>query len=188
MISALLLRFGIPEWAAKFFGIIAIVASLAIAAHLYHSHVFNQGVAQESKRRDKIDADNAATAQKALMELNAKILVAQAQLDAARIDLEKLQQENESEKVASSIRESALRSGAERMRADFVNRSIAQAGSNTNGSASNVDNGATVTEDLSGDAAAGLESIRQNENNAIDRLNGCISSYDAMRQAYESIK
>jgi hypothetical protein len=116
MIAALLLRYGIPSWAAKLAGIAALVLGLW-AALAWHDHrVFEQGVAQEKARRDVLDAANNAQAEAERLRLDRLVAQAQAQLDAARTRVDQLQAEVDHEKTISTDRQQRLLAGTERER------------------------------------------------------------------------
>lgn len=172
-----------PALLANWRLLIAAVALIGVVFGGFECH--HLGVKQEGARRDAIAAKKAIATAKELAALNEKIRVAQADLATARIALEKLEEVNRNEQIASTKRESALRAGTERLRADFVKRGAGQAGSPAGGPASDLDHNASIAEDLAPEVAGNLESLRRNENNAIDRLGACIKAYDAVKSASE---
>lgn len=166
-------------------GLLLFSAVTAGLAGLHH-HVFGQGVAQEKARRDKIDAANTIAAQTELAGLNAKLRSAQSDLTKAIESLSVNQMELSNEKSISAARQSALLSGAARERVLVRARServVGETGSVGSAAVAAVGQGASDEEDLDPGVAAGLERLRANENSAVDRLNACVSAYDAVRAA-----
>ncbi len=187
MITALLLRFGISTWLAKLIGIVLLVVSLGGAAVAYHHHVFQQGVTQESARRDKIEEDNSARADRERDALNEKIDAAQAVLDAARADVKKLTKDLSDEKAISSDRQQHLLAGTERMRILARARPPGPDQQTAGGPAVSGDQGAEVVVDIAGTAAAAIDQLRTEHNEAVKRLDACIVQYDAVKAAADAM-
>jgi len=178
---------GVPSIVWKIGGAVILCGVVVAGANHYKNSLIERGVAQESARRDLIDEKNRNTAQAALIALNKQILIAKNQLAEAQEQLSKLQTEAQSAQTESLIRESALRSGAERMRITVIqHNATAAAGPDGDSSITAVDTGTRVVEDLPPEIAGDLESLRRNENTAIDRLNACIVAYDAVKAAIEA--
>lgn len=177
----------ISAWLASRFGPwiagAALLVVLAGGAFWYRHSLIDEGVALESVRRDAIDVANAARAQTALMALNVRVLAAQSQLTAARLDLQKLQQENDREKFISSQRQSDLLAGRERMRVLTRPGNPAQTGSTGGAAVVDVDQGAGVVADLDPAVAAGIDAIRERHNEAVRRLAACVAEYDVLQAA-----
>ena len=169
---------------------IKIAAALALVGALvgYHHHVFEQGVAQESARRDKIDAGNTIAAQAELATLNARVRTAQAELAVARDQNSKLLTENDHEKATSAGLQLDLAAGTQRMSILTRQRAADRAGPATGSTAGPADQGAGVIEDIAPAVAAGLERLRSEHNEAIDRLEACIFSYDTVKAAADAIQ
>lgn len=166
--------------------------ALLVALAGWHAHTVHlahkAGVQQESTRRDTIDARNTIAAGRALLVLNERVHAAQAALAIAQLDLQKLQQENDREKLVSSQRQADLLAGRERL--SVLTRAAgasnpAQSGSPTGAAAATVDPRAGVTIDLDPAVAAGLEGIRARHNDAVNRLDACVKAYDAVKKAAE---
>ena len=183
MIAAMLLRFGIPEWAAKIAAYALLAAVIVFAALSYRSHLIGTVVAQEKSRRDAIDAANTARANAELATLNGKLRVAQALLDQAIIDLNTKKQELQHEQDQSLDYQRRLAAGTDRMSVLVRERRIAQAGSLAGSAIAGVDQDTYVVQDLAEQSAVAIERLRANENAAIDRLNACIVAYDAVEAA-----
>jgi hypothetical protein len=166
--------------------------ALLVALVAWHAHTVQlarqAGTEQESTRRDAIDVQNTLAANRALLAANARLRVAQADLAAAQLDLQKLQQENDREKSISSDRQRRLLAGAERMSVLTRARpsNPAQTGSAAGAAASTVDPGTGVVYDLDPAVAAGLEGIRARHNDAVNRLNACVTDYDQVKAAADA--
>jgi hypothetical protein len=191
MIAALLLRYGIPSWAAKLAGIAALVLGLW-AALAWHDHrVFAQGVAQEKSRRDVLDAASSAQAEAERLRLDRLVAQAQAQLDAARARVDQLQAEVDHEKTISTDRQQRLLAGTERER--VLIRAIpgpSQAGAGgqaASATAGAVDSGSGASSaTLDPRVASDLEWVRATRNTALDGLQACIIRYDALKTAVDA--
>lgn len=180
MIASLLLRFGIPAWAAKIAAYALIVTIIVASALAYRSSLIQDGVQIEKDRRDKIDAANTLKAQTELAFLNGELRAKQAALDKAILDLNQKKTELQNEQVESANYQRRLATGTERMSVLVRERRIAQAGSAPSATIGGLDSDTYVIEDLSERSAIAIERLRANENAAIDRLNACITAYDAV--------
>jgi hypothetical protein len=187
MIAALLLRYGIPEWAAKLAALIALAAALIGGAAWYHHHVFEQGVAQESLRRDKIEGENSARADKERDALNVKIATAQKELDAARVTLAALKEDYVNAQAISSDRQRRLRDATDRMSILARPRPSDPNGPPQGGPAGPVDTGASVEVDIDPGVSSWLEGLRAEHNAAVERLQACIVKYDAVKTAADAM-
>lgn len=186
MIAGLLLRFGIPAWAAKLAAYALLVAVVVTSALVYRHSLIQQGVAQESTRRDAIERRNSEAAKAELAVLTAKHLAAQAQLAAAREALDKLKEDLDHEKTDSVVQQRCLAIGACRLSVLTRQRPAgrpAEAGSTP---AAGVDSGTSVVSDLDPTVAANLEWLRSQNNEAIQRLEACVGEYDAVKAAAEA--
>lgn len=183
MIASLLLRFGIPAWAAKIAAYALLVTIVVTAALAYRSSLIQDGVQIEKERRDKIDAANTLKANTELAFLNGELRAKQAALDKALLDLNQKKTELQNEQAESADYQRRLAAGTERMSVLVRERRIAQAGSSPSATIGGLDSDTYVIQDLSERAAIGIERLRANENAAIDRLNACITAYDAVEAA-----
>ena len=169
-------------------------AALALLAALagWHVHAVSaaraDGVKVESARRDGIDAINSARAKDALAVENGKVLAATRQLAIAQADLQKLQTENDHEKLISSQRQSDLLAGRERMRIKTANACHpTAAGAPASATVAAMDPGTEDYADIAPAVASGLERIREQHNEAVRRLAGCIAAYDGVRDASRAL-
>ena len=169
-------------------------AALALVAALGGWHVYAVsaaragGVKMESERRDGIDAANTARANAALAAMNDKVLAATLKLSAAQADLQKLQTENDHEKLSSAQRQADLLAGRERMRIQTAGACHpAAAGAPAGTAAATVDQGTGDLADIAPGVASGLERFREQHNDAVRRLAGCIAAYDSVRDASLSL-
>jgi len=170
----------------------ALVAALALVGFAvlgvwYHHHVFEEGVAQESARRDKIDAINKAKAENELAKSNERVDQAQKQLDYSREQLSGAFKDLENEKSKSAAYQSDL--AAERVRYTVLvkQHNASQTKDTASPGTGSLDQVSYVEADLSGSAAVSIERLRLNENSAVMRLNACIASYDAVKKAADSL-
>lgn len=189
MIASLLLKYGIPAWAAELLiAVLALGASVAWYDHKL-SEAHSAGVGEEAARNDAETARNTALAQSELLDANGRLREAQEQLAAAQADLQKLQQENNHEKAISNKRQRDLAVGVERERVLVHVTSAchpAQAGQAESASATPMDNGPGAEADLDPGVAGWLEGVRSRHNDAVDRLNACISAYRAVKRAADT--
>lgn len=172
----------------KLLAVLALVASVSGGLLWYHNHVFQQGVTQEKTRRDLIDIANTAKAEKELAVLNEKVRSAQAALTDALETIAARELELHHEQATSTVLQADLSAGRVRERVlvtRSVERNIAQTGQSSFSTAATMDSGTEVVEDLSPIVAVSLEKLRSNENTAIDRLEACIASYDAVKSAVD---
>jgi len=185
MIAALLLRLGIPQWAAKVAAALALGAA-AYAGFAWHDHkVLERGVAQEAVRRDEIEAAAERATQEKLAALNKQMAKAQADLAVAVAEVRAKQQEVDHANAASAQRQAELLDGRRRLSV-LTHIAAAQAaatGPAAGAGAAAVDPGRAVSVDLDGRVASDLEWLRQTRNNALDGLSGCIKAYDAVKTA-----
>lgn len=169
-------------------------AVLALVGALYGWHAYSvsaahaAGVKVEKDRRDGIDAINSARAKDELATMNQQVLDATKSLIGAQQKIQKLQTENDHEKLVSSQRQSDLLAGRERMRIlTTAARNPAQAGAPASAAAANLDQGTSVVADIDPGVAAGLDGIRERHNEAVRRLTACIAAYDAVKDASDSL-
>lgn len=175
---------------------LGVVAVLLAALAVFHVHTVSSahhaGVVQESERRDAIDARNTALANGALLVANGRVRSLQAQLAAAEIDRQKLQQENDHEKAISSQRAADIAAGRQRERV-LVRTSAtascnpAQAGPPGGAGSGFVDPGASVEVDLDPGVGGWLEGIRGRHNDAVQRLDACIKAYGEVKAAVDAM-
>jgi len=169
---------------------VLLAAALVAGAAQYRAHVFGLGVAQESARRDGIDADRDRQARAALADANARVLNAQANLDGAMASLSKLQSELSHEKANSAALQSDLAAGRRRLSVAIVGAGACRAAAAEPGEgavAAGLDQGSgRATVDLDGRAAADLEWMRQTRDEAITGLRACVAAYDAVRAAVDA--
>lgn len=175
----------VPRWA------IYLVICIAIAAGAlgYRAHVYHTGVADESARRDAIDAKNNAVAKQARADLNARIAVLQGMLDTARKQVAKLKKDLDDEQAVSTKRQADLAAGHERERV-LIRAVTSQAspdGQAPGAAAAGVDSGTSVETDLDPRVAGWLEGVRAEHNAAVERLDACIQSYDAVKAAVDAM-
>lgn len=171
-------------------GLVAVVLAGAAAWHAHAvSSAHHAGVVQESERRDAIDARNTAAANTALHEANEHVRALQATLADLQARLSHLSQENENAKIADARRHADLLAGRDRMRVDVqpAARDLAQAGSAAGAAAAGVDPEPAAQYDLSPAAAAGLDAIRGEHNEAVRRLGACIEAYDKVKAAVDAL-
>ncbi|WP_198116943.1 lysis system i-spanin subunit Rz [Massilia rhizosphaerae] len=183
MIAALLLRFGIPRWAA-----IAVLCAISAGAALaYRAHLIDTGIAIESARRDKIDTERDRQAKAELAEANARVRNAQAELDGAIATVAKLQTELTHEQANSAALQSDLAAGRRRLSVAITGSCRpAQAEQAAGAAAAGVDPGTAATADLDPAAAASLAGLTAEGDSAIVRLNACIAAYDAVKTASDA--
>lgn len=184
MIAALLLKYGIPRWLAESVAVGLLALSLWAGIEWHDHTVFNRGVAQESARRDQIDAANSAKAIAEQARLNKLLAAAQAELNTAIANLSQLQTELDHEKQVSSQRQADLLAGRERLRVLVRATSQADPAGHAQGApAAAVDSGTEVIADLAGTTASAIDQLRTEHNEAVTRLNACIQAYDAVQAA-----
>lgn len=189
MISALLLKYGIPAWLAELVAGAGLVLALWAGLAWHDHNVFQRGVAQESARRDVIDRANAAKALAERARLNVLVAAAQAELDAARLDVAKLKQELDHEQAISSDRQRRLLAGTERERV-LIRAIPADPGKvrqdQGTGTGAVDPAGGAASATLDPRVASDLEWVRQTRNDALTGLQGCITRYDALKKAVDS--
>jgi hypothetical protein len=182
MISALLLRLGVPRWVA----ITALCILSACAALWYRSHLIDTGIAMESTRRDAIDVERDRQARAELDDANARVRNAQANLDGAINSIAKLQSELNHEQATSAALQSDLAAGRRRLSVAISGTCRpAQAEQAPSPGAAGVDPGAAATAELDPAAAAGLARLVGEGDAAIVRLNACIAAYAAVVKAVD---
>lgn len=169
-------------------------AALALLGALYGWHAYSvsaahaDGVKMEKDRRDGIDAINSARAKNELAELNDRVLDATRQVVDTQARLQKLQTENDHEKLISSRYQSDLLAGRERLRIlTTAARNPTQAGPPAGAGTATMDQGAGAYADIDPGVAAGLDGIRERHNEAVRRLTACVAAYDAVKAASDSL-
>lgn len=172
------------------------VAAVLAGVAAFHVHAVNSahraGIKQEAERRDTIDAKNAALANDALLAANGRVRILQAQLTAAEIDRQKLQQENDHEKAISSQRAADISAGRQRERVlvrtvTTASCNTAQAGPPGGAGSGFVDPGASVEVDLDPGVGGWLEGVRGRHNDAVQRLDACIKAYGEVKAAVDAM-
>lgn len=181
MIAAILLRLGIPRWAA----IAALCLLSAGAALWYRGHLIDTGIAIEAARRDKIDVERDRQARAELDDANARVRNAQANLDGAMNSVAKLQTELTHEQANSAALQSDLAAGRRRLSVAITGSCRpAQAEPTASAAAAGVDPGSEpATATLDGRVASDLEWARSTRNDAITALQACTVAYDAVAKA-----
>lgn len=169
---------------------IKIGAFLAIIAALIglHHHIDRSGYERGVAEQVAINTKVTIAAQAKLLELNAKLRDAQTGLTNAQAIIANKQTELDHEKANSADYQSRLAAGIERMRVLVRSSKVADSGSPASSSTASMDKEPAFDAYLEPSVAIGLERIRLNENEAIARLNACIASYDAVKEAADSIK
>lgn len=186
MIAALLLRYGIPMWAAKMLGAALLFAAIAGAGLAYHHHVYAQGEAAADARAAAREKANSDRADAELVKLNTRLAEKQTELRAAIADLVRLQKENDYEKSNSLALQSDLAAGRKRLSV-LVRQRPADPAKPPDGSAiAAVGGGAAVSADLAERPAASLEWLRSTREEAINRLDACIAAYSAVEKAVDT--
>ena len=163
------------------------LALIALSAAVWglHHYVYQQGYDAAEAKWQKINADATIGADEKLAEKNAEVRKAQSELTAFMASLADKQKELNDAKATSAALQSDLAAGRVRLRVLTTSHALNRAGQDSGPAAAAVDTGAEVTEDLAPSVAAGLERLRANENEAIDRLNGCIEAYEAVGKALQ---
>lgn len=184
MISAVLLRLGVPRWVA----LVAICILSAGAALWYRAHLIDIGIAMEAVRRDKIDVERDRQARADLADANARVRNAQANLDGTMASLAKLQTELTHEQANSAALQSDLAAGRRRLSVAISGPCRpAQVEQTAGVAAAGVDSrGGPATATLDGGVASDLEWARSTRNEAIAALQACIVSYDAVKVANDA--
>jgi hypothetical protein len=184
MIAAILLRLRVPQWVA----IMALCLVSVGAALAYRTHLINAGIAIESVRRDQIDVERDRQAKAALADANARVLVAQANLDGAMASLTKLQSELTHEKANSAALQSDLATGRRRLSVAIAGACRpAQTEQGESAAASRVDpGGEPATATLDGRVASDLEWARSTRNEAIGGVQACVTAYAAVAAAVDA--
>lgn len=184
MITALMIRLGIPKW-----GAIAMLCVLsALGALAYRKHLIHEGVAIEAVRRDAIDAQNRLQAQAELAQLNAQVGAARESLTAALAHLDQLKSDLDHEKEHSTVLQSDLAAGRLRQSVAISGACHpAQAGPAGGAVAAGLDPGSEPsTATLDGRVAADLEWARSTRNETIVALQACVAAYDAVKTATDA--
>lgn len=184
MIAALLLRLGVPRWAA----IAALCVVAAGAALLYRSHLVDVGVAQESARRDQVDHDRDVQAKAERDRLNGIIATKQAALNAALAKVDQQGKEISDAQAHSAVLQSDLAAGRRRLSVAITGACHPNPDGHDQGTAAaELDSaGGPAIASLDGRAAADLEWMRQTRNDAIVGLQACVVAYDAVKAATDS--
>lgn len=171
------------KWIA---GLLLIGTVLGGGAWIHH-HIYHQGELAADARNAVINKANSDRANAERNLLNGKIALAQSNLTAARATLAVLQKEYDDEKVISNQRHADLLAGRERMRVLARQRPANPNRPAEGGSAGPVDQGAEIVVDLAGSAAAAIDQLRVDRNEAIRRLEACIVKYDAVKAAADAM-
>lgn len=181
MIAALLLRLGVPRWAA----IVALCVVAAGAALLYRAHLVNSGIAIEAARRDQVDHDRDVQAKAERDLLNSLIATKQAALDAALAKIDKQGKEITDEQARSAALQSDLVAGRRRLSVAIAGACHPDPGGHDQGApVAGLDSASgPATASLDGRAAADLEWLRQTRDDAIAGVRACIQAYDAVATA-----
>jgi hypothetical protein len=181
MIAALLLRLGIPRWAA----LVALCMAAAGASLLYRAHLVDLGAAQEEARRDQIDHDRDVQAKAERDRLNGIIATKQAALDAALAKINQQGKEIADAQAHSVALQSDLAAGRRRMSVAITGACHPDPDGHDQGAAVvGLDSASgPATTSLDGRVAADLEWLRQTRNDAIVGLQACTVAYDAVKVA-----
>ncbi len=182
--SSILVFFKANPMLLKLLGVIAIVITLIVAYNQKANSLINQGVAQESARRDKIDEARKAASDKALAAANGRVRVAEQQLAESSIKTARQEMELQHVKTDNQLMQSSLIARDKRLRVLIA--SSDSAGNSQNPSAGQVGKGTSTTAELDGAVAANLVSLIGIGDQAIIRLNACIDAYDAVEKAVNS--
>jgi hypothetical protein len=175
-----------PRWVLA-----ALLAATTVGAfYAYSVHLIHHGESLSDARHAAEDAELSRAAQDERNRLNRLVAAAQADLAVARARLIAIQQELDHEKADSARLQSDLAVGRQRLQ--VLVRAADQAGSDPvrsieGGPAGTVDHPAAALADLDGTVAANLEWLRSTRNEAIDRLDACVRSYDAVKAAADAI-
>jgi hypothetical protein len=184
MIAALLTRLGVPRWLA-----VAALCILSGAAALsYRAHLIQVGVAQESARRDAIDAENDRRAKAQLAQMNERVKITQDKLDATLADLSDLYTELSHEQAKSATLQSDLAAGRRRMSvAIAATCAAARPGQGEGAGAAGLGSpGGGRTVDLEPRVASDLEWLRQTRDDSLVGLRACITTYGAVKAATDA--
>jgi hypothetical protein len=184
MIAALLTSLRVPRW----FAVTALCILSGAAALAYRAHLIEVGVAQESARRDAIDAENDRRAKAQLAQLNARVTAAQNKLDATLTDLSHLRTELSHEQAKSAALQSDLAAGRRRMSVAVTGTCTpAHSGQGEGAGPAGLDPpGGGSTVDLQPRVASDLEWLRQTRDDALTGLRACIAAYGAVKTAADA--
>lgn len=186
MIASLLLKYGIPSWLAELVAGALLVLALW-AGIAWHDHrVFSRGVAQESARRDVIEAAISAKANSERAHLNILLAAVQAELNSEKANVAKLQTELDHAQTSNTTLQSDLAAGRQRLRVALAVRAAGPAGSAEGAPAGGLDSQPGATADLDPQAASRVAELTGEGDAAIIRLNACILRYDALKQAVDA--
>jgi hypothetical protein len=181
MIALWLAKLAIPAWAVK----LAAVLALCVAGAAYHHHVFHAGELRERAVGAAREAKQSQIATAAVVILNTRVAVAQADLALARARVAFLEPELQNEKAVSDDRQRRLVAGAERMQILTRQRPAGPPGTGQGAAAVGVDSEPAVVADIDGTVAANLEWLRSTRDSAVKRLNACVVEYDALKEAVD---
>ena len=199
MIAALLLKYGIPTWAAQLLkygiptwaaqlGAIVLGATLVLgSAAAYRSHVYHLGEAASDTRWKAREKENSKRAKDELAKLNEKVAAARADLAIAVADQVRIETELSHEKRDSAALQAELLAGRQRMSVLTRQRPADPAGARQGAGTSVVGDGPAIVADLDPRAAASLEWLRSTREEAIDRLDACVFQYRAVEKAVNSL-
>jgi hypothetical protein len=183
MIAALLLRYGIPLWAAKlalagFLLVVAAGGAVAVVHHIYH-----RGELASDARAEAREKENSRLADLELAKLNEKVNQAKAELALAVADLVRIETELSHEKRDSAALQAEYLAGAKRLSVLVRQRSADPTGPSPGAGTAVVGDGPTVIADLPGETSSHLEELRSTREQAIDRLEACVAQYQAVAKA-----
>lgn len=187
LIAKIALRAGLPNWLVQAIGILLLCLTLFGGVAWVHHHIYHQGELAADARNTAVNKANSDRAKAELDRLNTQIAATQAKLDMARADVTRLSKELKDEKSVSTDRQRRLLAGTERMSILTRQRPADPNGQAPGGSAAGLDQGTAVTQTLDGRVASDLEWARQTRDEAIDRLNACISSFDEVKAAADAM-
>jgi len=173
------------KWGAA----LALLISIPLGAAWYHAHVYHAGELAQKTVDDARDKRNSDAADAERIVLNDKVAAAQALLKVAQDDLVKLQKDYDDANAISKQRAADLAAGTIRERV-LVRAAKQPADPNepvAGGPAAVLGDDASYETYLDPGVASWLEGIRGERNAAVERLNACVSDYNAVKAAADAM-
>lgn len=168
-----------------------VLAGLLIGgAAAYRDHVYGLGVTAERVRRDDLDHRRSLAADAERDALNGRIRAAQADLNIARANLGRKDLELQHAQEISNQRAADLAAGRARERVlvrAASQRPVDPDRPTIRATAADLDPDAPIEADLDPRVAGWLEGVRADHNAAIERLDACVQSYDAVKAAADAM-